>query len=135
MKKIKRVNSKNIRNIVKEHFLDDTNLPEHKIDSIIKEYLKERDEILDDEYPLGDEYEFSPKTKEALSDMVDGLSEMLDDLDIIKEKEGNVILSDGSYADEYLENVISDLNFIIEDLNFLTELKDNREDEDLDLDL
>lgn len=133
MKKIKRVSSKNIRNIVKEHFLDDTNLPEHKIDSIIKEYLKERDEILDDEYPLGDEYEFSPKTNEALSDMVDGLSEMLDDLDIIKEKEGNVILSDGSYADEYIENVISDLNFIIEDLNFLTKLKDNREDEDLDL--
>ena len=130
---MKKINSKSIRNIVKEHFLEDNKLPEHKIDSIIKEYLKERDEILDDEYPLGDEYEFSPKTNEALSDMVDGLSEMLDDLDIIKEKEGNVILSDGSYADEYLENVISDLNFIIEDLNFLTKLKDNREDEDLDL--
>lgn len=131
MKKIKKITTKNIRNIVKEQLTDDGGLPEHKIDSIIKEYLKERKDILDDEYPLGDEYEFSPKTNEALSDMVDGLSEMLDDLDIIKEKEGNVILSDGSYADEYLQNVISDLNFIVEDLKFLTELKDNREELDL----
>lgn len=131
MKKIKKITTKNIRNIVKEQLTDDGGLPEHKIDSIIKEYLKERKDILDDEYPLGDEYEFSPKTNEALSDMVDGLSEMLDDLDIIKEKEGNVILSDGSYTDEYLQNVISDLNFIVEDLKFLTELKDNREELDL----
>jgi len=39
MKRIKKISSKNIRNIVKEHFLDDSTLPEHKIDSIIKEYL------------------------------------------------------------------------------------------------
>lgn len=135
MKKIKRVSSKNIRNIVKEHFLDDTNLPEHKIDSIIKEYLKERQEIMDDEYPLEDEYEFSPKTNEALSDMVDGLSEMVDDLDIIKEKEGNVLVTQDTYADEYLQGLIMELKNVMEDINFLTELKDNREDEDLDLDL
>jgi hypothetical protein len=135
MKKIKRVSSKNIRNIVKEHFLDDTNLPEHKIDSIIKEYLKEREEIMDDEYPLEDEYEFSPKTTEALSDMVDGLSEMVDDLDIIKEKEGNVLVIQDTYADEYLQGLIMELKNVMEDINFLTELKDNREDKDLDLDL
>jgi len=132
---MKKINSKSIRNIVKEHFLDDNKLPEHKIDSIIKEYLKERDEILDDEYPLGDEYEFSPKTNEALSDMVDGLSEMVDDLDIIKEKEGNVLVTQDTYADEYLQGLIMELKNVMEDINFLTELKDNREDEDLDLDL
>lgn len=127
MKRIKKISSKNIRNIVKEHFLDDSTLPEHKIDSIIKEYLSERDEILDDEYPLTDEYEFSPKTNEALSDMVDGLSEMLDDLDIIKEKEGNVIVFNDVYVDEYLEDIISNLQNLMEDLKYLTNLKSDEE--------
>jgi len=127
MKRIKKISSKNIRNIVKEHFLDDSTLPEHKIDSIIKEYLSERDEILDDEYPLGDEYEFSPKTNEALSDMADGLSEMLDDLDIIKEKEGNVVVFNDVYADEYLEDIISNLQNLMEDLKYLTNLKSDEE--------
>ena len=127
MKRIKKISSKNIRNIVKEHFLDDSTLPEHKIDSIIKEYLSERDEILDDEYPLADEYEFSPKTNEALSDMADGLSEMLDDLDIIKEKEGNVVVFNGVYADEYLEDIISNLQDLTEDLKYLTNLKSDEE--------
>ena len=127
MKRIKKISSKNIRNIVKEHFLDDSTLPEHKIDSIIKEYLSERDEILDDEYPLADEYEFSPKTNEALSDMADGLSEMLDDLDIIKEKEGNVVVFNDVYADEYLEDIISNLQNLTEDLKYLTNLKSDEE--------
>lgn len=132
MKKVKKITSKGIKKIVKEHFLDETTLPEHKIDSIIKEYLSERDEILDDEYPLVDEYEFSPKTKEALSDMVDGLNEMADDLEIIKEKEGNVIVFNDVYGDEYLDGIISDLMDLIDDIKHLTELKDNKE-EDLDL--
>jgi len=127
MKRIKKISSKNIRNIVKEHFLDDSTLPEHKIDSIIKEYLSERDEILDDEYPLTDEYEFSPKTNEALSDMTDGLSEMLDDLDIIKEKEGNVVVFNDVYADEYLDDIINNLQDLIEDLKYLTTLKSDEE--------
>jgi hypothetical protein len=127
MKRIKKISSKNIRNIVKEHFLDDSTLPEHKIDSIIKEYLSERDEILDDEYPLTDEYEFSPKTNEALSDMVDGLSEMLDDLDIIKEKEGNVVVFNDVYADEYLDGMINNLQDLMEDLKYLTNLKSDEE--------
>ena len=94
MKKIKKISSNNIKNIVKEHFLEDSLLPEHKIDTIIKEYLSERDDFLDNEESLQDEFEFSPKTSEALLDMVDGLSEMVDDLDIIKEKEGNVLVLD-----------------------------------------
>ena len=132
MKKVKKITSKNIKNIVKEHFLEDTNLPEHKIDAIIKEYLTERDEFLEDENPFGDEYEFSPKTKDAISDMTEGIMEMVDDLEVIKEKEGNVLIFNDVYADEYLNGVISDLNGILDDLKFLTELKDNRE-EDLDL--
>ena len=88
MKKVKKITSKGIKKLVKESFLEESLLPEHKIDSIIKEYLSERDDFLDSEEPIKDEYKFSPKTSEALLDMVDGLSEMIDDLEVIKEKEG-----------------------------------------------
>jgi len=125
MKKIKKISSNNIKNIVKEHFLEDSLLPEHKIDSIIKEYLSEREDFLDSEELQQDEYEFSPKTNEALLDMVDGLSEMVDDLDIIKEKEGNVLVLEDTYADEYLQGLIMELKNVLEDIKVLTEINDN----------
>jgi hypothetical protein len=125
MKKIKKINSNNIKNIVKEHFLEDSLLPEHKIDNIIKEYLSERDDFLDNEESLQDEYEFSPKTSEALLDMTDGLSEMIDDLDIIKEKEGNVLVLDDTYADEYLQGLVMELKNVLEDIKLLTKIGDN----------
>ena len=127
MKKIKKISSNNIKNIVREHFLEDSLLPEHKIDSIIKEYLSERDNFLDNEEFLDDEYEFSPKTNEALSDMVDGLNEMVEDLDIIKEKEGDVLVLEDTYADEYLGGLIMELKNVIKDIKLLTELKDNED--------
>tara|TARA_R110000803_G_scaffold107830_2_gene175965 strand:- start:514 stop:912 length:399 start_codon:yes stop_codon:yes gene_type:complete len=127
MKKIKKISPNNIKNIVREHFLEDSLLPEHKIDSIIKEYLSERDNFLDDEEFLDDEYEFSPKTNEALSDMVDGLNEMVEDLDIIKEKEGDVLVLEDTYADEYLGGLIMELKNVIKDIKLLTELKDNED--------
>ena len=125
MKKIKKISSNSIKNIVKEHFLEDSLLPEHKIDSIIKEYLSEREDFLDSEELQQDEYEFSPKTNEALLDMVDGLSEMVDDLDIIKEKEGNVLVLEDTYADEYLQGLIMELKNVLEDIKVLTEINDN----------
>lgn len=127
MKRIKKITSKGIKKIVKESFLEDTLLPEHKIDSIIKEYLREREDFIDDDSPIGDEYEFSPKTTEALSDMADGLSEMIDDLDIIKEKEGNVLVMGDTYADEYLQGLIMELKNVMEDIKTLTEISDNEE--------
>lgn len=127
MKRIKKITSKGIKKIVKESFLEDTLLPEHKIDSIIKEYLREREDFIDDDSPIGDEYEFSPKTTEALSDMADGLSEMIDDLDIIKEKEGNVLVMGDTYADEYLQGLIMELKNVMEDIRTLTEISDNEE--------
>ena len=39
MKKVKKITSKGIKKLVKESFLEESLLPEHKIDSIIKEYL------------------------------------------------------------------------------------------------
>lgn len=133
MKKIKKISSNNIKNIVKEHFLEDSLLPEHKIDSIIKEYLSEREDFLDNEEPIEDEYEFSSKTSEALLDMVDGLNEMVGDLEVIKEKEGNVLVYQDEYADEILEDIIQDLERVVGRISDLTELKDNEPtDEEID---
>jgi hypothetical protein len=134
MKKVKKINHNNIKNIVKEHFLNDNYLlPESKIDSIIKEYLSERDDFLDDESALEDKMDFSKKTSNALSDMLDGLNEMVGDLEVIKEKEGNVLVYQDEYADEILEDVIQDLERIVDRINGLTELGDDEglNDEDL----
>ena len=130
MKKVKKINHNNIKNIVKEHFLSDNNLlPESKIDSIIKEYLSERDDFLDDESALEDKMDFSEKTSNALRDMVDGINEMVGDLEVIKEKEGNVLVYQDEYADEILEDVVRDLETIVDRINDLTEIGDD----DIDL--
>ena len=132
MKKVKKINHSNIKNIVKEHFLNEKYLlPESRIDSIINEYLSERDEYLDDENSLEDKTNFSSKTSNALSDMVEGINEMLGDLEVIKEKEGNVLVFQDEYSDEYLENVIQDLESVVDRVSYLTELSD---DEGLDYD-
>jgi hypothetical protein len=107
---------------IKNSFSEDIDLPASKIDSIIKEYLFEREEMMDDDNFFEDEYEFSPKTTEALNDMVDGLSEMLGDLDVIKEKEGNVLVLQDVYADEYINNITKTLEDVIDDLKHLSEL-------------
>ena len=57
--------------------------------------------------------------------MVDGLSEMVDDLDIIKEKEGNVLVLDDTYADEYLQGLVMELKNVLEDIKVLTDVGDN----------
>ncbi len=72
--------------------------------------------------------DFSKKTSNALRDMLDGLNEMVGDLEVIKEKEGNVLVYQDEYADEILEGVIQDLESIVDRINDLTELGD---DEDL----
>lgn len=132
MKKVKKINHSNIKNIVKEHFLNEKYLlPESRIDSIINEYLSERDEYLDDENSLEDKTNFSSKTSNALGDMVEGINEMLGDLEVIKEKEGNVLVYQNKYSDEYLEDVIEDLEDVVDRISALTELSD---DEDLDYD-
>jgi hypothetical protein len=123
MKKVKKINHSNIKNIVKEHFLNEKYLlPESRIDSIINEYLSERDEYLDDENSLEDKTNFSSKTSNALGDMVEGINEMLGDLEVIKEKEGNVLVYQNEYSDEYLEDVIQDLESVVDRISNLTEL-------------
>ncbi len=120
MKKVKKINQSSIKRIVKEQLLnDDLLIPETKVDGIIKEYLSERDEFLEDETALDDKASFTEKTIDALRDMLMGLTEMIGDLEIIKEKEGNVLVTDDMYSDEVMTKVIDNLNVIVDDLDEL----------------
>jgi hypothetical protein len=125
MKKIKRIGTKNIKNYIKEHFSDDSFLlPEHKIDSIIKEYLSERTESLGDSYI--DTYEekrtLSPTSIELIEDMILTLTEMKSDLEIIQDKESDVLLYKEQYADEIIEYSLKDIKDFIEGLEDIIEL-------------
>jgi len=125
MKKIKRIGTKNIKNYIKEHFSDDSFLlPEHKIDSIIKEYLSERPESLGGSYI--DTYEekrtLSPTSIELIEDMILTLTEMKSDLEIIQDKESDVLLYKEQYADEIIEYSLKDIKDFIEGLEDIIEL-------------
>lgn len=102
----------------------ETLLSEKKIDTIIKKYLLEREDLETVMYEK-DETSFSEDAKEAFSDIVDGLSEVLVDLDFIKEKEGDVTVikkyGKDLYADDELETLISKLNDVVETLTLLSE--------------
>lgn len=120
MKKVKKINQSSIKRIVKEQLLnDDLLIPETKVDGIIKEYLSERDDFLEDETALDDKVSFTEKTIDALRDMLMGLTEMIGDLEIIKEKEGNVLVTGDMYSDEVMTKVIDNLNIIVDDLDEL----------------
>lgn len=120
MKRVKKIKQSKIKRIVKEQLLsDDLLIPETKVDGIIKEYLSERDEFLDDETALDDKVSFTEKTIDALRDMLMGLTEMIGDLEIIKEKEGNVLVTDDMYSDEVMTKVIDNLTIIVDDLDEL----------------
>jgi hypothetical protein len=129
--KRKVVNTERLSKMVKNHILGDGGLiPEQRINTIIKEYLSERDEFLDDDTPIEDKYEFSPTTNKAFDDMLGGVEEMIGDLEVIKEKDSDVVVEVDLYADEYISNMISSLEAVSEDLKFLKGLSSNIEDEE-----
>ena len=125
MKKIKKIGTKNIKNYIKEHFSDDSFLlPEHKIDSIIKEYLSERSESLDEPYigAYEEKTTLSPTSVELIEDMILTLTEMKSDLEIIQDKESDVLLYKEQYADEIIEYSLRDIKDFIEGLEDIIEL-------------
>jgi len=118
MKKKVSLNNKKIKTIIRRTLGSKLSVSESKIDSIIKEYLSERTEYeYDSDYV--EKTTFSPKSIEVLESMSSGINEMLEDLDIIKEKEGDVLVYNDQYADEVLSYYIRDLQGIMEDLNDL----------------
>jgi hypothetical protein len=128
MKKVRKIDTKNIKKMVKEHFSEDHfSLPEHKIDSIIREYLFERNENIFTE----EKTNFSPKSIDAIEDMILNLSEIADDLDVIKEKEGDILLSKNRYTDEILENYVLDISKLIKGLSDIVDItKQNKSNKD-----
>lgn len=95
-----------------------------KIDKVIDRYLIEREEmLLDDESPIEDSYSFSNETKLAFGDMVSGVNDMIEDLSIIQVKENGVVVDTDIYSEDYLEDIMSDLESIVERLEFLKGLE------------
>ncbi len=125
------INTEKLSEIVKDRLLGDGGLiPEHKINKIIKEYLSERNEFLDDETPLEDKLGFSDRSVKAFDSMIEGITEMIGDLEFIKTRESDVLVQTDFYADEYLSGVITTLEGIKEDFEYLSGLKETGEDED-----
>ena len=131
MGNIKKIDSSSIKKIVKKHFTDnDFLIPEHKVDNIIKEYLFERSDSENNGY--GNKLNFSKNSLEVLQDIILTLSEIKDDLEIIMEKESDVLVYVDQYADEVMNNYIMDLNNIINGLEDISQIRNNKESEDLD---
>jgi hypothetical protein len=120
MKKV-RLDNNGITNIVKNTLRKDGMfVSESKIDSVIKKYLSERDDMmLDDDLPMEDVYTFTEETKTTFSDMVAGLGDTIEDLGVIRTTEGDVLVDTDVYAEEYMEGIIDDLESIVERLEFL----------------
>jgi len=104
-------------------------LSEKKIDKIIKKYLLEREELNDDY--TEELVDFSEDTKEVFNGMIEGLGEVLVDLDFIKNKEGDVKIykkyDKHLYADNHLNSLIDKLEGIISELSFLVEGEDTED--------
>lgn len=122
MKSIKKIKKSNISNIIKKNLSDEFLLSEDKIDSIIKEYLLERNGFL---YDQNDRLEFTKKTKNNLSDITDNISEIMGNLQIIKDSEGDVLVYNDVYSDEIITNIINQLNDVRDDIYFLSQLKND----------
>ena len=124
MKKVK-LNSKGITNIVKRTLKDGgVFVSESKIDSVIKKYLTERDDmLLDDGSSIEDIYNFTEETKSTFTDMIAGISDTIEDLSVIRTTEGDVLVDTDLYAEEYVDGIINDLESVVERLEFLKGLE------------
>lgn len=120
------VNNKGLKNIIQKSLGNKLTLSENRIDSIIKEYLLERSE--DTDYlDYEEKTEFSPKSIDAIEDMISGLKEIVGDMEIIKDKEGDVMIFEDQYADEILSYHIRDIQSTIDDLeDIVNNMKSNK---------
>lgn len=135
MKKRVRISNDKVRKLVSERLKrDGTFVHETKIDKAIQQYLRERQEEREgrDEY-VEDSMSFSSEARSAFQDMIGGLNEMVEDLRIIQTKEPDVLVDmypEETYAESYLEGLISNLESVIESLEFLSDLEMDADEED-----
>ena len=134
MKKRVRLSNDKVRKLVSERLKrDGTFVHETKIDKAIQQYLRERQEERDEVESVSESGDFSPQAKNAFRDMALGLNEMVEDLRIIQTKEPDVLVDmypEETYAESYLEDLITNFESVIESLEFLSDLTEN-EDEDI----
>jgi hypothetical protein len=124
MKKVKINNTKVVDIVMETLKRDGVFVTKSKIDKVINGYLVEREEmLLDDEQPINDSYSFNTETKLAFGDMVGGVNDMIEDLSIVQVKESGVVVDTDLYSEDYLEDIITDLESIVERLEYLKGLK------------
>lgn len=120
---------KKIKNIIKDNLKTNKFLSENKIDSIIKEYLFERHQYIGDS---DQKINFSKKSRETLEEIVSNLNDIVEDLEVIKDKEGDTILFESRYTDDLLESHINDIRKKIKGLQEIIDFtKNNVSKEDL----
>lgn len=94
-----------------------------KIDSVIRKYLVEREDVLLNNTNEDDIYNFTEETKKTFGDMVSGLTDTIDDLEIIKMKEGDVVIDEDFYAEDHIGEIIDFIESVIDKLEYLKDLK------------
>lgn len=127
MKNIKKIKKSSISKLVKKNLSDEFLVSENRIDDIIKEYLFERSGFLYDQNQ-NDVLEFTTKTIKNLSNISDNLLDIISSLQIIKDKEGDVLVYTDVYSDEIISNIINYLIDVRDDIDFLTQLKNDETD-------
>lgn len=127
MKNIKKIKKSSISKLVKKNLSDEFLVSENRIDDIIKEYLFERSGFLYDQNQ-NDVLEFTTKTRKNLSNISDNLLDIISSLQIIKDKEGDVLVYTDVYSDEIISNIINYLIDVRDDIDFLTQLKNDETD-------
>ena len=129
MKKKVRLNNDKVKKIVTEKLRQDgTFVHESKIDLAIKKYLIERQDNTG-----SDETEsvmsFSSEANHSFEQMIEGLYEIVEDLEIIKTKESDVLVDthpEETYSETYLTEVIMTIEQIIDGLEYLRGLEDEK---------
>lgn len=129
MKKKVRLSNDKVKKIVTEKLRQDgTFVHESKIDMAIKKYLIERqDNTGNDE--AESVMSFSSEANKSFEQMIEGLYEMVEDLEIIKTKESDVLVDthpEETYSETYLTEVIMTIEQIIDGLEYLRGLEDEQ---------
>jgi len=128
MKKRVRLDNNKVRKLVNERLKKDgTFVHDTKIDKAIAQYLRERQENINNE-EVEREMSFTKESKNTFHDMMVGLNEIIEDLRIIQTKESDVLIDvhpEELYAETYLEELIYTLESVANSIELLHDLNDN----------
>ena len=128
MKKRVRLDNNKVRKLVNERLKKDgTFVHSTKIDKAIAQYLRERQENVNND-ETESTMSFTKESKNTFHDMMVGLNEIIEDLRIIQTKESDVLIDvhpEELYAETYLEELIYTLESVANSIELLHDLNDN----------